>query len=254
MSQQKQNKFYKMEASADGKSADVNIYGEIVSSGWESDDSETSAATFKKSLDALGDVDTINLHINSPGGSVFEGVAIGNMLKQNKAQVHCFVDGLAASIASVIAMSGDTISMPKNSMLMIHNPWTMAIGNSSDLRQQADNLDHINESMKQTYLSKAGDKLDMDTLTSLMDAESWLSADEAVSYGLADEVLEPNQAAACCSTKLFSRYKNVPAALKLSAGGGDPAHLSGPTPQTPKQEAPEQPSLLSQKLKILRGE
>lgn len=251
MSQQKQTKFYKMEASADGKSADIYISGEIVPSGWEWDDSETSAATFKKSLDALGDVSTINLHINSPGGSVFEGVAIGNMLKQNKAQVHCFIDGLAASIASVIAMCGDTISMPKNAMLMIHNPQTGLWGNSADLRKAADDLDHINESMKQTYLSKAGDKIDMDTLSSLMDAESWLSADEAVGYGLADEVLEPNQAAACVSERLFAKYKHVPAAF---AGGGDPAHLSGLKPQIPKQEAPKQPSLLSQKLKLLRGE
>ncbi|TGA95715.1 Clp protease ClpP [Sporolactobacillus shoreae] len=193
----------------------------------------------------MGDVSTINLHINSPGGSVFEGVAIGNMLKQNKAQVNVFVDGLAASIASVIAMAGDHIAMPANAMMMIHNPWSYVVGNAADMRKEADDLDHINESMKQTYLAKAGDKLDTDTLGTLMDAETWLSAQEAVGYGLADEVLEANQAAACVSEKLFAKYKHVPAAL---AGGGDPTPQPGPTPQEPKQ-----PSLLSQKLKILKG-
>jgi ATP-dependent Clp protease protease subunit len=243
---QQKFKFYRMEASTDGQSADVFLFGEIVPAGWEWDDTDQSAASFKKNLDAMGDVSTINLHINSPGGSVFEGVAIGNMLKQHKAQVHCFVDGLAASIASVIAMSGDTISMPKNAMLMIHNPLTGLWGNAADLRKAADDLDHINESMKQSYLGKAGDKLDLETLSTLMDSETWLSADEAVSYGLADEVLEPNQAAACVSEKLFAKYKHVPAAL---AGGGDPVNRPGPTPQEPSQ-----PSLLLQKLKIIRGE
>ena len=247
--QRKQNKFYKMEALSD-KEASISIYGEITDSGYEWDETDVSASTFKKDLDALGPVDVINLHINSPGGSVFSGLVIGNMLKQNKAAVNCIVDGLAASIASIIAVSADKVSMPSNSMMMVHNASTIAVGNSDDLRKQADDLDHINASMKQTYLSKAGDKLDLETISSLMDAETWLSADEAVSYGLADEVLEPNQAAACVSKKLFAKYKHVPAAL---AGGGDPAHMSGPTLQTPKQEAPK-PSLLSQKLKLLRGE
>ncbi|WP_413770427.1 head maturation protease, ClpP-related, partial [Vibrio vulnificus] len=82
------------------------------------------AAGFRDSLKQLGDVETNNLHINSPGGSVFEGIAIYNMLKNNPAQINVYVDALAASIASVIAMSGDNIFMPSNSMLMIHNPWT----------------------------------------------------------------------------------------------------------------------------------
>ena len=124
------------------------IDGEIVTD--EYYDTDTSAAGFRDALKDLGDVKTINLHINSPGGSVFEGIAIYNMLKQNKAHINVYVDGLAASIASVIAMSGDAIFMPSNSMLMIHNPWTMAIGNASELRKQADDLDKITESSIQT--------------------------------------------------------------------------------------------------------
>lgn len=176
-------------------------------------DTDTSAAGFRDALKDLGDVKTINLHINSPGGSVFEGIAIYNMLKQNKAHVNVYVDGLAASIASVIAMSGDAIFMPSNSMLMIHNPWTMAVGNASELRKQADDLDKITESSIQTYLNQAGDKLDEETLRQLMDDETWLTAKEAVDYGLATEVIEANKAAASISKNFAQRYRHVPEQL-----------------------------------------
>jgi len=192
-------------------SASMFIDGEIVTDEWE--DSDTSAAGFRDALKSLGDVKTINLHINSPGGSVFEGIAIYNMLKQNLADINVYVDGLAASIASVIAMSGDTIFMPSNSMLMIHNPWTMAIGNANELRKQADDLDQITKSSVQTYLAKAGDKLDEDTLKQLMDDETWLTAQEAVDYGLADEVLEANKAAASIDKRFMQRYRHIPEQL-----------------------------------------
>ncbi len=187
------------------------IDGEIVTD--EYYDTDTSAAGFRDALKDLGDVKTINLHINSPGGSVFEGIAIYNMLKQNKAHVNVYVDGLAASIASVIAMSGDAIFMPSNSMLMIHNPWTMAVGNASELRKQADDLDKITESSIQTYLNQAGDKLDEETLRQLMDDETWLTAKEAVNYGLATEVIEANKAAASISKNFAQRYRHVPERL-----------------------------------------
>ena len=187
------------------------IDGEIVTD--EYYDTDTSAAGFRDALKDLGDVKTINLHINSPGGSVFEGIAIYNMLKQNKAHVNVYVDGLAASIASVIAMSGDAIFMPSNSMLMIHNPWTMAVGNASELRKQADDLDKITESSIQTYLNQAGDKLDEEALRQLMDDETWLTAKEAVDYGLATEVIEANKAAASISKNFAQRYRHVPERL-----------------------------------------
>lgn len=199
--------------SADGSnSADIFIYGDIVSYRW--DESDTSASSFKEDLDNLGDVSTINLYINSPGGSVFEGIAIHNMLKRHKAKVNVYVDALAASIASVIAMAGDTIIMPKNSMLMIHNPWTFTWGNAAELRKAADDLDRIGNSSKQTYLQKAGDKLSEEKLQEMLDAETWLSADEAFEYGLCDVVEEANQMAASISEDFLSKYKNVPEQLK----------------------------------------
>lgn len=115
-----------MKASADGKSADIFIYGEITKYAW-TEEGEHSATTFKQELDELGDVDIINLYVNSPGGSVFEGITIHNMLKRHKAKVTAHVDALAASIASVIIMAADEIRMPSNSMLMIHNPWTLPL-------------------------------------------------------------------------------------------------------------------------------
>lgn len=209
MTKQKET-FFKMQASTDdNKSADVFILGEITSWAWE-EYGEHSAVTFNNALDALGDVDVINLHINSPGGSVFEGVAIHNMLKQHKARVIVHIDALAASIASVIAMAGDEIHMPANSMLMIHNAWTWATGNANELRKAADDIERINESVIQTYLDKGGEKLDKDTLKALLDNETWLSAEEAFAYGLATHVESAVEAAACIDKNFIKAYKKVP--------------------------------------------
>ena len=207
--QKQQNSFFQMKASADNKSADVFIMGEITKYAWE-EYGEMSSIVFKNELDKLGEVETIHLYINSPGGSVFEGIAIYNMLQRHNARVIVHVDALAASIASVIAMVGDEIRMPKNSMLMIHNAWTWASGNAEQLRKAADDIERINQSAIQTYLAKAGDSLDEETLKQLLDGETWLSADEAVSYGLADIVEEANQAVACVDEKLLKQYKNTP--------------------------------------------
>ena len=204
-------KYLTIKQQVGNKEADLFIDGEIVSD--ELYDNDTSAAGFRDSLKQLGDVKTINLHINSPGGSVFEGIAIYNMLKNNPAQINVYVDALAASIASVIAMSGDNIFMPSNSMLMIHNPWTMAMGNANDLRKQADDLDRIGELSVTTYLDKAGGKLDADTLHQLMDDETWLTAQEAVDYGLATEVIDANQMAACADPDFLKQFRNVPTHL-----------------------------------------
>lgn len=193
------------------KEAEIDIEGEITSQIW--DDTDTSASQFRDLLKQVGDVKTINLHINSPGGDVFEGVAIYNMLKQSKADIHVYIDGLAASIASVIAMAGDTIAMPENSMLMIHNPWTIAQGNAKELRKIADDMDKMGESIKTSYLAKSNDKLDVDTLTQLMDEETWLTAKESAEYGLADEVLEPVKMVACLTEEQAKSFKHAPKSL-----------------------------------------
>lgn len=204
-------KFWECKQSANQNEADVFIFGEIVSFKWE--DTDTTAASFQKDLKELGEVSQINLHINSPGGSVFEGIAIGNMLRQHKARVVAHVDALAASIASVIVASCDKVIMPENSMLMIHNPWTISMGNAKELRKQADDLDKIAESSVVTYLAKAGEKLTEEKIKQIMDEETWMSAQEAYNYGLCDVVESANQVAASISQKLFETYKKVPEKL-----------------------------------------
>jgi ATP-dependent Clp protease, protease subunit len=245
------NKYWEIKMSADGSnSADIFIYGDIVSYQW--DETDTSAASFKKDLDAVGDVDTINLYINSPGGSVFEGIAIYNMLKRHKAKINVYVDALAASIASVIAMAGDTIYMPKNSMMMIHNPWTFTWGNAVELRKVADDLDRIGNSSKQTYLQKAGDKLTEEKLQEMLDAETWLSADEAFEYGLCDVVLEANQMAACISDEFLSKYKNVPEQLR-NQGKNQPNTVISAEEMAKRQRIAEEAKANSAYIKTILG-
>lgn len=206
-------KFWEMKQSANNANeAEIFIYGDIVRYQW--DEQDTTASSFQKDLKALGDdIEQINLHVNCPGGAVFEGIAIGNMMKQHKANVTAYVDALAASIASVIVASADKIIMPENSMLMIHNPWMGVRGNAKDLRKAADDLDKIAESSVITYLSKAGDKLTEERIKQIMDEETWLTAKEAQEIGLCDEVMGSNQVAACISEELFQKYSNVPEIL-----------------------------------------
>lgn len=211
MSKGEKKKYWSFKAAAKEGEGELYIYGDITS--WEWDETDTSANSFKRDLDALGDIHTLNLYMNSPGGSVFEGVTIYNILKRHKARVIVHIDGLAASIASVIAMAGDEIHMPRNAMMMIHNPWTFTWGNAAELRKAADDLDRIGGSMKQTYLDRSRGKLADDELTEMLDAETWLSAQECHDYGLCDVVGEANQAAACVSEDLFAKYRNVPEML-----------------------------------------
>ncbi|SCC60601.1 ATP-dependent Clp protease proteolytic subunit [Bacillus thuringiensis] len=202
-----------MKASANGKTADVFIYGEITKYAWE-EYGEVSSITFKNELDELGDgIETINLYINSPGGSVFETMAIIAMLQRHPAKVISYIDGIGASCASVLPMISDKIIMYANSMLMVHNAWTYASGNAEQLRKAADDIERINQSMVQHYLTRAGDKLDVDILKQLLDAETWLSAEEAIGYGLCDEIIPANNAAACLDEKWMKAYKNVPQQL-----------------------------------------
>lgn len=191
--------------------ADLYLYIEIAS--WGGGYSAHSAQSFKSELDDLEEIETLNVYINSPGGDVFEGNAIYNMLKRCKAKVNVYVDGLAASIASVIAMAGDTIYMPSNTMMMIHNAWSYGAGNSKDLRDLADNLDKVNTSLRQAYLNKAGDNLDEETLITLMNNETWLTAQECLQYGLCDEIIDEKQIAAKYDNGVLDNYRNVPKAF-----------------------------------------
>ena len=187
-------RMWDIKESAEPGTLDLYIYGDV--EGGDRYDfveeefrrSETSAEYFKDELESRKDITRINLYINSYGGSVFEGTAIYNQLKRHPAHKTVYIDGFACSIASVIAMAGDEIIMPKNTMMMIHNMWMCAVGNASELRKAADDLDAINTAGRQAYLDKAGNKLEEPTLIEMMDKETWLTAEQCVEYGLADKI------------------------------------------------------------------
>ena len=209
------SKFWQFKAAVEDKPAELLLYGDISSYSWWDDD--VTPKQFKKDLDDLGDVDKLNVFINSDGGDVFAGQAIYSMLKRHKANITVYIDGLAASIASVIAMAGDTVIMPKNTMMMVHNPWTLAVGNAEDFRKLADDMDKIRESIIVTYKDKTD--MENDKIIALMDAETWLTAEECVEKGFADEIEQEKQVAASVNGEFLmlngqefdlSRFKNAP--------------------------------------------
>lgn len=180
----------------ESKVLDIYLYGEICADwyDWWSGqiiESTTSANYVRKAIDEAGDVDQINVYINSIGGSVSEGNAIYNILKRAKATVTTYIDAFAYSVASVIAMAGDKVVMPSNTTMMIHNAMMGCFGNSAELRKAADDLDKINEASCNTYLVKAGDKVTREQLKEFLDKETFFTADEALAYGLCDEVVDP---------------------------------------------------------------
>lgn len=171
-----------------------------------------SAKAFERDIKALPAKagDTIRLRLNSGGGNVFDGSSIYNSLRRHPAKVIVSVDGMAASAASLIAMAGDKIEISATGYIMIHNPWlTSASGAADDLRKAADDLDRLTKTFSDAYVSRSKGKLSVEKCKELMDAESWLNAQEAVSYGLADTITEPLDMAACVPLGKFG-YSNVP--------------------------------------------
>jgi len=185
--------------------AEIYIYDEI-GEGWYGG---ISAKSFAEEVKKLGSVKTIDVFINSPGGSVFEGVAMYNTLKNNKARVIVHIDGLAASIASIIAMAGDEVHMAANAFMMIHNPWSWMAGFAEDYRKEADRLDLIAGTLRDTYAAKSAGKSTKDQITAWMDEEKWFTATDAHEAGLVDSISEELQAAARFDLSKFN-YRNIP--------------------------------------------
>lgn len=178
-------KFWNIMKNEEENSADMILYGTIGSDEWWDDICDK---TFKEDIANLGEVENINLHINSPGGSVFAAVAIANTLKNHKAKVTAYIDGLAASAATIITSACDVVKMPKNALFMIHNPLTWAYGNKQELEKTGILLDKVKDSILETYLAKAKDKT-KEELSDLMDEEKWFNAEEAKEYGFIDEIV-----------------------------------------------------------------
>lgn len=188
------------------QTATLNIYGDITSWAWE-ELGEVSAVNLSKQLEAMGDVNQIDVFINSYGGEVAEGLAIYNALRRHKAKVRTVCDGFACSIASVIFMAGDERVMNESSLLMIHNAWTYAAGNADELRKQADDLEKITQASIEAY--KSHSSLAEDDIKALMDAETWILPEEALAYGFATSIdkVENNAASQNAWMKLFEIIK-----------------------------------------------
>ncbi len=196
--------------------ADLHFFGDINSESlgeWQKYYPDDKAPKdVQDFLDQLTGVSKINVHINSGGGSVFGGIAIYNILKRHSAEITVYVEGLAASIASVIAMAGDKIIIPANAQMMIHKPSSITWGNADDMRKEADILDGCQKVILNTYMQHTKEGITPEQINALIDAETWKNGEEWQEF-FDIEVAEKNNAAACTSD-YFDRYNNLPEKLK----------------------------------------
>ena len=178
--------------------ADLYLYNVIDDFAYEG--YADSAESILKDINSLGNIKTLNVFINSPGGSVFEGISIKNMLERQKLKgcfINVVIDGLAASIASVIAMAGDKITMPENALMMIHRASCGCIGNSDDFAKQIEVLNKIDLVLTNTYVTRSNGLLTEEDVTNMFNSgDTWLTAQEAKDFGLCDEITEKLEAVA----------------------------------------------------------
>ena len=222
-------KWYDIKAKAMAANApiEVMIYDEI--GGWG-----ISAAQLVADFKAIDDgVSQVVVAINSPGGDVFDGFALNGWIQRLGARAMVRIDGVAASAASVIACGGETVVMAESAMMMIHNPWTYAVGSADDLRKTADMMDKTRDGILAAYRRKAP-AIDDAEMIRMLDEETWLTAAEAVALGLADAVGDAAPIRASCGRSgLMARFKNVPKALISEAdqeGAGAEQSKSGTEP------------------------
>lgn len=201
-------------AKANGKRGEIYIY-EAIGEGWFGG---ITAKSFSESMKELGAVAALDIYINSPGGSVFDGIAIYNQIKRHGASekvVH--IDGIAASIASVIAMAGTEIRIADNGMFMIHDPWGVTVGTADEMRKQADALDKIRGTLLDTYVAKTGG--DAKQISDWMTAETWMTADESVERGFATKKTE--EKAVKAEFAMLEKFAKVPDTLRRQAASMD---------------------------------
>ncbi len=178
-----------------------------------------SAKMFADELGRAKAAKQIDVRINSPGGSVFDGNTMFNLLKQSKAKINVYVDGVAASIASVIAMAGDEIEIAPNAMMMIHEPSGAEFGTAEDHRKMADLLDKVRGTLLDTYVSRTG--ADAQAISDMIAAETWLTSQESLDMGFADRIGQEQAVAAWINPKLFN-YRHVPESLTKQPENKEP--------------------------------
>ena len=190
-----QKEWYKIKNNASDIS-DVYLFNDI----------GTFGITAQSFIDEIKEYENqeLNIHINSLGGEVFEGMAIYSIIQRRKAKTTVYIEGIAASIASVIALAADEVIMSDNSLLMIHNAWGGTQGDAKDMRKQADVLDKITNEIAEVYVKKT--RLPYNEIIEMMSEETWLTAEEAVALGFVDSISEPIKVAAKYDV---SRFKNI---------------------------------------------
>lgn len=195
--------------------ADLYFYGDIVSESWLSEwyEDDMCPKDVVKFLEQLEGVSTINVYINSGGGSVFAGLAIGHKLEQYPAQIIGHTDGIAASIAGVLLMFCDKVIMPSNAMFMMHKPLSSCVGNADAMRKEAEILDQCQKVILGVYMKKAKEGITEEIITEMINKETWLTGEEMQEY-FDIELSESLQAAASCESDYFDKYSNTPKALR----------------------------------------
>ncbi len=214
-----------------GDAAEVAIRGII--GDWDITDTD-----FIGAVEALGDVPEILVRINCRGGDTNMGLGIYSYLSQHPARVTCRVDGVAMSAASIVAMAADEIIMPANTLMMVHNPWTFAMGNAADLRAEADVLDKYGQALIATYCARTGKTAD--EVKALLDAETYLTAQEAVDAGFAD-VCEPikSSTGAGAQARAYAFALGIPAEVLARVQATARAHVAADDPSPPPPAAPQ---------------
>jgi ATP-dependent Clp protease protease subunit len=224
-------KYYALETN--GKEADVYIFGDIVS--WEWFENDVSSYTLAKELKELDpEVETINVHINSYGGEVAEGLAIYNTLRDHPAKVKTYCDGFACSAASVVFMAGDERIMSNASLLMIHNAWMCTMGDPEGLRKDADDLEKITHASINAYMDYIN--ITEEKLKEMMDNETWIEPTEALEMGFATTITGESasqKAAASAKKALFNLVRASKANMEP-----EPEPIPEPEPE-PEPEPPE---------------
>lgn len=189
--------------------ADLYFYGDIVSSWWGAwDDTDQYPEAIKNFLDGVKGKD-LNIYINSGGGSVFAGLAIYSMLKRHQGYKTAYIDGVGASIASVIPFAADKVIVPSNAFLMIHKPWSRMSGNATDFRKMADDLDAIESGIMNIYAENLKEGVDIEDIRQMVQDETWLNGEEASKY-FNVEVSEAKNIAASSSEYLEKFSNKIP--------------------------------------------
>lgn len=211
----KLNKVGNMEFRNEANGQELYFYGDIVSDSWGKwCDEDKCPQDVLEILNSIDDDKELNIYINSGGGSVYAGLAIYNQLKRKKCNKVVRVDGLAASIASVIMLAGDKVIIPKTAQTMIHDPWMGIWGgfNAAEFRKMADDLDACGETILNVYAENLKEGISVDEIKTMMHEESWLTGEKAAQYFNIE--VEDSAIAIACASNYFNRYRNTPEDLK----------------------------------------